>query len=139
MRSTISKTCAAICVLALPFFVMSDGANAQQNEIQRIAAKSGETIELYPVWAQVNCRSTLLATPEVEVLEGPPELTFSVREQMVAAPATECHNKLKGGMVIVTVGDVKKSLEGKLTIRVKFKTKAQNGQRARTFYYSLFP
>ena len=133
------KTCAAICVLALPLFVMSRAGEAQQNHIQRIAAKSGETIELYPVWAQARCRSTLLAIPEVEVLEGPPELTFSVREQMVLVRAADCPNKIKGGMVIVTVGDVKKPIEGKLTIRVKFKTKAVNNQLARTYYYSLFP
>ena len=139
MRSTILKLCAAICVLGLPFLVMSAAAEAQQKQIQRIAAKSGETIELYPVFAQANCRSTLLATPEVEVLEGPPELTFSVREQMVAVPGAECHDKIKGGMVIVAVGDVKKAIEGKLTIRVKFKTKVVNNQVARTYYYSLFP
>jgi len=139
MKSRILKTCAAICALALPLFATSGPAEAQQNLIQRIAAKSGETIELYPVWAQANCRSTLLATPEVEVLEGPAELTFSVREQMVAVPAAECHNKIKGGMVIATVGDVKKPIEGKLTIRVKFKTKVVNNQLARTYYYSLFP
>jgi hypothetical protein len=114
-------------------------AKAQQIQIQRIAAKSGETIELYPVWAQANCRSTLLVPPEVEVLEGPPELTFSVKEQMLRIPAAECPNKIKGGMVIVTVGDVKKAIEGKLTIRVKLKTKVLNNQLARTYYYSLFP
>jgi hypothetical protein len=139
MRFTILKPCAAICALALPFLLMSGAAEAQQNQIQRIAAKSGETIELYPVYAQVNCRSILLATPEIEVLDGPPELTFSVREQMVAVPAADCHNKIKGGMVIVAVGDVKKPIEGRLTVRVKFKTKVANTQGARTYYYSLFP
>jgi hypothetical protein len=99
MRPTILKLCAAICVLGLPFLVMSAAAEAQQNQIQRIAAKSGETIELYPVWAQANCRPTLLATPEVEVLEGPPELTFSVREQMVAVPVAECHDKIRDSAV----------------------------------------
>ena len=62
-------------------------AQAQQNLTQRIAAKSGETIELFNVFAQVNCRSILLATPEVEVLEGPAELTLTVKEQMVPVPA----------------------------------------------------
>ncbi len=139
MKSTILKATTTSCALALSLFAMSVLGEAQQNQIKRIAARSGESIDLYTVFAQANCRSTLLATPEVEVLEGPPELQLSVREQMVAIPAAECHNKLKGGMVVATVGEVKKPIEGKLTFRVKYKTKVVNNQVAQVYYYSLFP
>jgi len=114
-------------------------AQAQQNQTQRIAAKSGETIELFNVLAQVNCRSILLGTPEVEVLEGPPEMTLTVKEQMVFAPRTDCPNKFKGGTVMAAIGKVDHPIEGKLTFRVKFKTKAVNNQQAYTYNYSLFP
>ncbi len=114
-------------------------AQAQQNLTQRIAAKSGETIELFNVFAQVNCRSILLATPEVEVLEGPAELTLTVKEQMVPVPRFDCPNKLKGGTVMAVIGKVDHPIEGKLTFRVKFKTKAVNNQQAYTYNYSLFP
>ena len=114
-------------------------AQAQQNLTQRIAAKSGETIELFNVFAQVNCRSILLATPEVDVLEGPAELTVTVKEQMVPVPKFDCPNKLKGGTVLAVIGKVDHPIEGKLTFRVKFKTKAVNNQQAYTYNYSLFP
>ncbi len=139
MKSTIMKTTAAACALALSFLAYCVLAQAQQNQTKRIAAKSGETIELFPVFAQANCRSTLLAPPEVEVLQGPAELTVTAREQMVAIPRLECHDKLKGAMLLVTVAQVKQPIEGKLTFRVKFKTKAVNNQIAYTYNYSLFP
>ena len=52
-------------------------------EDKTIAAKSGETIEVKPVYGALHCRSILTRTPEVEVLQGPPELKLSVREDMV--------------------------------------------------------
>ena len=137
MTSTILRVSAVSCALALS--AAYDPVRAQQEQIQRIAAKSGETIELHTVFAQANCRSTLLATPEVEVLDGPPELTISVKEQMIPVPAAGCYNKMKGGVVIATIGEVKKPIEGKLTYRVKFKTKDLNKQLAKAYYYSLFP
>jgi hypothetical protein len=139
MKPAILRMSAMSCALALSLLPACVSVRAQQNQTQRIAAKSGETIELFPVFAQVNCRSILLATPEVEVLEGPPELTLSVREQMVPVPAADCHNKIKGGILIATIGEVKKPIEGKLTLRIKYKTKTVNNQVARTYYYSLFP
>jgi hypothetical protein len=140
MPSAAARSIATICVTVLTLAVCAGSAQAQNpNQIPRIAAKSGETLELFPVFAHVNCRSTLLATPEVEILEGPPELTLSVREQMVAVPAAQCNSKLKGGMLLATIGEIKKPIEGKLTFRVKYKTKAVNNQVARTYYYSLFP
>ena len=114
-------------------------AQAQMNQTQRIAAKSGETIELLPISAWANCRSTLIAPPEVEVMQGPPEITVTAREQMVTMPALACPNKLKGAMLIVTVGQVKQPIEGKLTFRVKFKTKGGERQNAWNYNYSLFP
>jgi hypothetical protein len=139
MKSIILRISVTSCVLALSLLATYLPVQAQQDQLQRIAAKSGESIELHTVFAQANCRSTLLATPEIEVLEGPPELTLSIKEEMVAAPITGCHNKLKGGVVIATIGDVKKPIEGKLTYRVKFKTKVKNNQLGKTYYYSLFP
>jgi hypothetical protein len=139
MTSTVLRVSVVSCALALSLLEVRVSAYGQQNQIQRIAAKSGETIELHTVFAQANCRSTLLATPEVEVLDGPPEMTVSVKEEMVAVPAADCNKKIKGGVVIATIGEVKKPIEGKLTYRVKFKTKGPNNQLARTYYYSLFP
>jgi hypothetical protein len=136
MKLRIVEALAAGCAI----LIACVSAQAQQNQTQRIAAKSGETIELFNVFAQVNCRSTLLATPEVEILEGPAELTLTVKEGMVPAPKFDCPNKLKGGTVMAVIGKIDHPIEGKLTFRVKYKTKVtNNSQQAFTYNYSLFP
>ena len=48
-----------------------------------IAAKSGESVDIRPVYGALRCRSILVAPPEVEVLQAPPELKLSIREDMV--------------------------------------------------------
>ena len=40
---------------------------------------------------------------------------------------------------MAVIGKVDHPIEGKLTFRVKFKTKAVNNQQAYTYNYSLFP
>ena len=47
-------------------------------QIRRIALKNGETTELGTVYWTSNCRSTMIGTPEVEILDGPPELTLTI-------------------------------------------------------------
>ena len=47
-----------------------------QNAPQRLAIKNGESIELHPVYYVSHCRSVMIGLPEIEVLEGPPELTL---------------------------------------------------------------
>jgi len=106
-------------------------------EDKTIAAKSGETIEVRPVYGAVRCRSILTAPPEIEVLQGPAELKLSIREDMVTP--TNCQNKVKGGFVVATVGDVKQPTEGKLTFRVKYKTKEGTRQSGYVYNVSLLP
>jgi hypothetical protein len=104
-----------------------------------LKAKSGEVIDLRPVFRQVNCRGTLLATPEVEVLQGPPELILSVRDEMVEVPEANCPRKIKGAMVVVTVGQVSQPIEGRLVFRVKYKGKYRNTQTGHAYDFSLSP
>ncbi len=106
-------------------------------EDKTIAAKSGETIEVRPVYGALHCRSILTAPPEVEVLQAPPELKLSVREDMVTP--SNCQNKVKGGFVVATVGDVKQPTEGKITFRVKYKTKDGTRQSGYVYNVSLLP
>ncbi len=111
-------------------------ASAQDGTLK---AKSGEVIDLLPVFRQVNCRGTLLETPVVEVFQAPPELTLTVREQMVEVPEANCPSKVKGGMVVVTVGQVKQPIEGRLIFRVKYKGKYRESQTGHAFDFSLSP
>jgi hypothetical protein len=98
-----------------------------------IVAKSGETIDIRPVYGALHCKSILIATPEVEVLQGPPELKLSVREDMVTPE--KCETKVKGGVLVATVGEVKQQIDGKVRFRVKYKTK--NGTREPGYVYNV--
>ena len=76
-----------------------------------IVAKSGETVDVRPVYGALHCKSILVAPPEIEVLQAPPELKLSIREDMVAP--LNCQTKVKGGFVVATVGEVKAADRGK--------------------------
>ena len=102
-----------------------------------IVAKSGETIDIRPVYGALHCKSILVAPPEIEVLQGPPELKLSIREDMVTP--LKCETKVKGGFVVATVGDVKQPTEGKVSFRVKYKTKDGTRQSGYVYNVSLLP
>ncbi len=110
---------------------------AQAEEEKIIAAKSGESVDVIPVYGARKCRSVLTAPPEVEVLQGPPEVKLSVREDMVTP--RNCAAKIKGGVVVASIGEIKQPIEGKLTFRVKYKTKDGANQVGHTYKVSLFP
>lgn len=110
-----------------------------ENPPRSIAIKNGESVDLMPVFGEKNCRSILTETPTVEVLEGPPEVKVTVREEMVAPRRASCKDKIKGGVVVVTANDVKARTEGKLTFRVKYKGKDGDRQTAHTYTVTLFP
>ena len=122
--------------LLLPLVVVSGSALAQDGTLK---AKSGEVIDLLPVFRQVNCRGTLLETPVVDVLQAPPELTLSIKDQMVEVPEQRCPAKIKGAMVVVTVGQVRQPIEGRLIFRVKYKGKYRESQTGHAFDFSLSP
>ncbi len=133
MPLRIAVACIAI---ALPLLAVSLPALAQDGTFR---AKSGEVIDLLPVFRQVNCRGTLKETPVVEVFQAPPELTLSVREQMVEVPEANCPSKVKGGTVVVTVGQIKEPIKGRLIFRVKYKGKYRESQTGHAYDFSLSP
>jgi len=124
-------------VPACGFAVLLSTGLAFADDAKTIAAKSGETVDVRPVYGAYRCRSVLVAPPEVEVLQAPPELKLSVREDMVTP--LNCQNKVKGGFVVATVGDVKQATEGKVTFRVKYKTKDGTRQAGYVYNVSLLP
>jgi hypothetical protein len=122
--------------LLLPLLAVGGSALAQDGTLK---AKSGEVIDLLPVFRQVNCRGTLLETPVVDVFQAPPELTLSIKDQMVEVPEQRCPAKIKGAMVVVTVGQVRQPIEGRLIFRVKYKGKYRESQTGHAFDFSLSP
>lgn len=127
-------------ILSLGVGVLTGGAAARAESAQSIALRSGETVELFPLFWVVNCRSILKGPPVAEVLEGPPELTVTVREQKVIPRKVNCAKEVPGGMLILTAPkDIRARTQGKLTIRIKYPTKDGERQRSWEIDVTLFP
>src|SRR6266542_79503 len=112
----ISSLCLA-CVLG--------GSQVQAQTISGtpgIALKNGESFELGDAyWISSTCNSMLVSTPEVEILDGPPGVTVTVKEAMVTPRYYNCAKPIKGGKVIIAANDIEHSSYTTFTIRFKFK------------------
>jgi len=117
-----AKSFAVIFGLGVVSALGTIGVDAQTN-VQRITLKNGESVELHPIYWVVNCRSIMVGMPEIEILEGPPEVTLAIKEEMVLPRRFNCANRVPGGTIVATAKDVKEPVETKLTYRVKYKTK----------------
>jgi hypothetical protein len=117
--------------------MLGTGARAQAET--KIVLKAGESVEIKTVYYVSNCRSIMIGLPEVEVLEGPPQITLSVKEGMVLPRRQNCANRIPGGILMATAKDVSEPLQAKVTYRVKYKTKDGERQRGDAFQLSLFP
>lgn len=125
--------------LAMGFALPLNGLEAQER-VRHLALKNGETVELFTIYSVARCRSILVGKPDVEVLEGPPELSFSIRDAMVVPRnATNCSQKVSGGILEVTAKNVTEPKEAKVTIRVNYSTKDGPRQNAGSYNISLFP
>src|SRR5437870_2787469 len=93
-----------------------------QTEVQKLTLRNGESVEIEAVYWTVNCQSTMIGLPEVEVLEGPPGTALRIKEEPVLAVRSKCPAKVPGGKLMLTVGGLTGPAEAKLTYRVKYKT-----------------
>lgn len=118
-------------------FLGAEGAHAQQTP--RIVLKNGESADLLNVFNIVNCRSVAIGSPEVEVLDGPPEISLTIKEQPIVPRAYNCANPVPGGKVVATAKGVDVPKEGKLTFRVKYNGKTGERQWGYVYNVSLFP
>ena len=124
----------SLCLGSALFFSSVEG-HAQT----RIALRSGESAELHLVFYVSRCVSTMVGTPEIEILEGPPELTLSIKPGMVLPRAQNCAKPVPGGTIIVTAKEISERKQATLIYRVKYKTKDGDRQRGETYNVSLFP
>ena len=86
-----------------------------------------------------NCRSITIGLPEVEVLEGPEELSLSIKEAKVLPRRQNCADRVPGGILMATTKDVAEPKQSRLTYRLKYKTKDGDRQTSHTYDVSLFP
>ena len=130
---------ALLAVLAIGCVDAMLGTDARAQTETRIVLKAGESVDIRTVYYVSNCRSIMIGLPEVEMLEGPPQIALSVKEGMILPRRQNCANRIPGGTLMATAKDVSEPLEGKVTYRLKYKTKDGERQRGGTFLLSLFP
>lgn len=124
-------------VMLLAMFGIAGGKSYAQDRM--IALKAGESVELMTVYWVSNCRSIMVGLPEIEILEGPKEVSLSIKEAMVLPRRQNCASRVPGGILVATVTDVKEHAEAKLTFRLKYKTKDGDRPRGYVHKLSLFP
>jgi hypothetical protein len=87
----------AIFHLGVMTFLGGAAAHAQTiTGSPSLALKNGESVEVGNVYYTINCRSMLKGTPQVEVLEGPPGVTATIKESMVLPRWGNCANRVPG-------------------------------------------
>jgi hypothetical protein len=114
------------------------GAHAQETP-KRIVLKSGESVELRNYSFIVDCQSTMLGTPGLDVLEGPEEISLALKEGTVIRRDRGCSTPVPGGKVVATAKDIKEPKEAKLTIRLNYHTKDGDRQSSNVYILQLFP
>jgi hypothetical protein len=133
MFSWLSARLVIVCVAA-----MLSGSEARAQS-RTLIIKNGETVELHKVFFIASCRSIMVGVPEVEVIDGPPEVTLSIKEGEVIPRDRNCAKPVAGGTLMATAKDIASPKQAKLTYRVKYKTKDGDRQTARVYELSLFP
>jgi hypothetical protein len=104
-----------------------------------IALKSGETAEVGDLLWVINCRSILRSTPEVEVLDGPPGVSVTVKAAMVTPRVQRCANQVPGGKLVITAQNIEDPSYTPLTIRVTYRTRDGDRKFSHVYNLSLFP
>jgi hypothetical protein len=136
MRVRLSPCIVGFC---LCYVLLLGGEGVYAQTPPRIALKSGESAELHLVYFVRNCTSIVVGTPEVEVLEGPAELTLAIKPGMVLPRVQNCAKPVQGGTLIVTAKDVAERKQATLTYRIRYKTKEGDRQQGGVYNVSLFP
>jgi len=135
MPMRLTAVVAAIQFMIAALVVCAD-ANAQP---RRLSIKNDETIEIGTVYYIMQCRSIMIGLPEIEMLESPPGVKLSIREEPVLPRAQGCAAKVPGGTLMMTAKDVKEKVEGTMTYRLKYKTKDGERQTGNSYIVSVFP
>lgn len=131
-----------LSVLALGFILGSGGSNAQtiQQAMSDIVLKNGETMEFSDIWWISNdCRSLLISTPEVEIMEGPPGVSAVIKPAKIVPRTFGCANAIPGGKLIITATDIEEYSRSNLVLRVTYKSRNGVRQRSKHIRVTLYP
>jgi hypothetical protein len=104
-----------------------------------IALKSGESTDVYSLWYVSNCKSVLKSPPEAEIIDGPPGVTVSVREEMLLPRAAGCASRVKGGILVMAAKDIEDPSFTPVTVRITYRTRDGDRKFSHVFNLSLLP
>ncbi len=111
-------------------------ANAEITpNLPTISLKSGETLEVMDLWYSINCVSQLNSAPLAEVMEGPNEVTVSVKGAMVVPREQDCDKPIGGGKLLFSARDIHDYSTSTLTVRINYDTK--DGYRKPTYSFNI--
>jgi hypothetical protein len=132
---------ALVLLLAFPMlFGGSAQAQTIQFNVREIALKSGESAELGDVfYISTNCKSLLKATPDVEIMDGPPGVTAAINAATVVPHGYGCANPVSGGKLVVTAKDIQDYSYTRMILRINYKTLDGDRQRSENINIALFP
>jgi hypothetical protein len=114
------------------------GPNAGAAE-RSLAIKNGETLELGRLYFISSCKSILNSPPTAEILDGPPQLSLSVKEAQVQARAQGCAKPVPGAIMSLTAKDVTEIATGRVILRIKYSTKDGDRSRSDTLNVTMVP
>jgi hypothetical protein len=108
--------------------------------VRDIVLKNGETTEFGQLWLiSRDCKSLMTGTPQVEVMEGPPGVTVEVRPAQVVPRSASCANPIPGGRLFIAARGVEDYSRSTMVLRVTYKTRDGDRQRAEHISVTLFP
>jgi len=104
-----------------------------------IALKSGESTEVGNLYFIADCRSILKSPPEVEILDGPPQVTAAIKEAKVLPRAQNCATPVAGGILVLSAKEIEDPSFSRITIRLTYKTRDGDRKWSQVFNLQLLP
>ena len=105
----------------------------------QIAIMSGESLDLSTDYYVANCASLLLNIDGVDLLEGPPGVRLSFRNELVYARAQRCTVAVPGTITVLTAPVVSQKIGGQLVYRVRLSTEEGPKIITRTMWVTVYP
>jgi hypothetical protein len=137
MRTSIMSVLGTLCFGSAGAFgiVEVQAQNMMQPGAATVALRSGESEEISDLYFVSNCASLLNGPPQVEVVDGPPGVTASIKEDLVLPRLQRCPTKVKGAKLVLSASKIEDPSFSLLTVRVTFDTK--EGVRKQTWVVNL--
>ncbi|MBX9847154.1 MAG: hypothetical protein K2Z80_35650 [Xanthobacteraceae bacterium] len=105
-----------------------------------VALKNGETVEVNSIYLiGANCRSLTTATPEVEILDGPPGVTAAIKPAMITPRAFGCAKPVSGGKLYFSAKEIDDYSHSTMVVRFTYKTREGDRKRSHHYNVTLFP